>query len=92
MLDCLGNPDAASLSQIIGKSGGDFANWLKDRKNRRIIPHRLEACGYVPVRNDTASEGLWKVFGRRQVIYGKGCLPMRDRLNAAQNLILNANE
>jgi Family of unknown function (DUF5906) len=90
VLDRLGNPDAASLSQIIGRAGDDFANWLKDRKNRRIIPHRLEACGYVPVRNDAASDGLWKVLGRRQVIYAKGCLPVRDHLDAVQNLISNA--
>jgi Family of unknown function (DUF5906) len=52
VLDRLGNPDAASLSQIIDGVDDDFANWLKDRRNRRIIPHRLEACGYVPVRNE----------------------------------------
>jgi hypothetical protein len=43
----------------------------------------------VPVRNDAASDGLWKFLGRRQVIYAKGCLPLRDRLDAAQNLIQN---
>jgi len=87
--DRLGNPDAASLSQIINKAGEDFANWLKDRKNRRIIPHRLEACGYVPVRNANADDGLWKICGRRQVIYAKDGFPLRDRLKAAQNLVSN---
>ena len=34
----------------------DFGEWLIDRKNRRQIPHRLEACGYVQVRNNTAED------------------------------------
>jgi hypothetical protein len=87
VLDRLGNPDAASLSQIIGRARGDFADWLKDRKNRRIIPHRLEARRYVPVRNDAASDGLWKISGGRQVIYAKDGLSLRDRLKAAKDLI-----
>jgi hypothetical protein len=29
-------------------------DWLKERKNRRIIPHRFETVGYVPVRNKDA--------------------------------------
>jgi hypothetical protein len=87
VLDRLGNPDAASLSQIIDGATEDFATWLKDRKNRRIIPHRLEACGYVPVRNDAARDGLWKMRGRRQVIYAKDGFSLRDRLKAAKDLI-----
>jgi hypothetical protein len=86
-LDRLGNPAAALLSEIINGASADFAEWLMDRKNRRIIPHRFEACGYVPVRNDAARDGLWKVRGRRQVIYARGGLPLRDRLKAAQDLI-----
>jgi hypothetical protein len=92
VLDRLANPDAASLSEIIRGAGGDFADWLTDRKNRRIIPHRLEACDYVPVRNPAATDGLWKVHGRRQVVYAKVGLPLRDRLSAAQNLISSAHQ
>jgi hypothetical protein len=60
--------------------------WIKDRKNRRQIPHRLEACGYSPVRNDAAKDGLWKINGTRQVVYAKAGLTQRDRLAAAQRL------
>src|SRR5256885_5563179 len=42
---------------------------LRERRNRRQIPHRLEAVGYVPVRNPDAKDGLWKVGGRRMVVY-----------------------
>ena len=60
--------------------------WLLERKNRRLIPHRMEQCGYVPVRNETNKEGNWKVHGARQVIYAKNTLSIRDRFEAARNL------
>ena len=60
--------------------------WLRDRKNRRAIPHRLEQCGYVPVRNDAAEDGLFKINNRRQVVYAKAGLSIRDRLEAARKL------
>jgi hypothetical protein len=50
---------------------GPFAEWLRDRKNARRIPCRLESCDYVAVRNDAAKDGLWKLRDRRQVIYAK---------------------
>lgn len=62
-----------------------FADWLKDRRNRRVIPHRFEACGYVPVRNpDAPAEGRWKVAGRQIVIYAKTTLSRRDQITAAR--------
>ena len=65
---------------------GDILDWLADRKNRRVIPYRLEQCGYVPVRNDMAESGLWTVRGKRQVIYAKQSLAPRDRHAAARAL------
>jgi hypothetical protein len=54
---------------------------MRDHKNRRAIPHRMESCGYVPVRNDTAKDGLWKINNARQAIYAKRELsePKRPR-------------
>jgi len=60
-----------------------LADWLGDRKSRRIIPHRLESAGYVPVRNDAANDGMWRVAGRRQAVYAKRSLNLRDRIQAA---------
>ena len=61
-----------------GKPGGAlqpaFAEWLRDRKNARRIPHRFEDCGYVAVRNPNDTEGRWKISGRRHTIYGKANL------------------
>jgi hypothetical protein len=86
-IDRLGNPDAITLADLVGTSHPDeFGEWLKDRRNRRKIPHRLEACGYVAVRNPSADDGLWKVFGRRQVIYSRAALSITDQLKAAGNV------
>jgi hypothetical protein len=85
-LDRMGNPDTTTLIQIVGYATGDFLGWISDRKNRRAIPHRLEKCGYVPVRNDAARDGLWKINGTRQVVYAKSALSVRDRLKAAGKL------
>jgi hypothetical protein len=45
LLKSLGDPKAVTLGRIQGQAHGDFADWIKDRKNRRTIPHRLEKCG-----------------------------------------------
>jgi len=72
VLDELCNPDVITLRQIVSRcEEGDFKDWLKDRKNRRAIPHRLETADYVPVRNpDRPVDGLWKIGGKRQAVYG----------------------
>jgi hypothetical protein len=86
LIDEIGNPDATTLERIRRRAAGDFAEWIRDRKNRRAIPHRLERCGYVPVRNDTADDGLWKINGKRQVVYAQNALPVSERLRAARHL------
>jgi hypothetical protein len=83
VLDELGNPNATTIAAITAKSTPPFSEWIADRKNRRVIPHRLKSCGYVPVRNDAAKDGLWKIKGARQVIYVKAELSVSDRLTAA---------
>jgi hypothetical protein len=77
MLDAierLGSPNALTLAQLIVHAEAEFVTWLRDRKNSRRIPRRLEACGYVAVRNDAETEGRWKTGGRYQVIYAKAAL------------------
>jgi hypothetical protein len=83
----LGNPDATTLIRLTIAAREGFKEWLGDRKNRRMIPHRLERCGYVPVRNDSAKDGLWKMSGTRQVIYAKSALSIKERYTAAQRLV-----
>jgi Family of unknown function (DUF5906) len=82
-LDLLGNPDAITIDRIAAMAAGEIQFWIKDRKNRRQIPHRMERCGYIPVRSETAKDGLWKINGARQVVYAKDSLTIRDRHIAA---------
>ena len=44
-------PKASPSTRSRWSPSGDFAAWIRDPKNRRAIPHRLEECGYTPVRN-----------------------------------------
>ena len=95
MLDKLGNPDAVTLADVVARDGprtSDFHRWLEDRKNRRIIPHRFEAAGYVPVRNEARDTGLWVIGGMRQVVYAKKNLSLKDQLKAVAELQRKAAE
>jgi hypothetical protein len=87
VLEALGNPDAVTLAQLIEQATGtEAADWLMDRKNRRAMPHRLERCGYTPVRNPDADDGLWKLRGKRQVVYAAARFSLRDQIAAAKKL------
>jgi hypothetical protein len=88
VLDALGNPDALTLRQLIEHAiGTEAADWLTDRRNRRAVPHRMERCGYAPVRNPYADDGLWKFQDRRQVVYAKARLSLRDQIVAVRKLL-----
>ena len=82
-IDQLGRPDALTLGDLVAQATPDFAEWLRNRQNTRRIPHRLEECGYVAVRNEDAKDELWRVNGKRQVIYAKEELPLNKRIAAA---------
>jgi hypothetical protein len=86
-IDRLGSPDALTTGDLFLMAQGDLLEWLRDRKNRRAIPHRLEKAGYVPVRNDTRNDGLWIIGGERKVIYAKTSLSIRDQIAAARKRI-----
>jgi Family of unknown function (DUF5906) len=91
VLDKLGNPPVVTIAKITAEADEQsFSWWLKDRKNRRLIPHRMESCGYVPVRNPNAADGLWKVpsggTSARMVIYGRAELTPQEQLDAALKL------
>ena len=85
LIDALGNPKALTVKELAGVMvEGDLSNWLRDRKNRRAIPHRLEKCGYVVIRNDAAADGYWKIGGSRHSIYAQRHLSIREQLAAAK--------
>jgi hypothetical protein len=84
VLDELGRPDAVTLTQIREKADLSLTEWLSERKNRRAIPFRLEACGYISVRNpDDRHDGRWPTGKVRQVIYAKATLTPAERVQAA---------
>jgi hypothetical protein len=88
-LDKLGMPDAVTITMVIDKTyetDAAFADFLQDRRNSRLIPHRFESAGYVAVRNPDETEGRWRVNGKRTVIYGRADLPLRDRITAARKI------
>jgi hypothetical protein len=85
VLDKLGWPKAVTLAQLqSAATDAAFCEWLKERKNRRAIPHRLEEAGYVPVYNRDADSGLWNINGKRQAVYARSELPERDRMLAVR--------
>jgi hypothetical protein len=87
VIDKLGNPDALTINQLMGAATGDVMDWLMERKNRRIIPHRLEDCEYISVQNPDNKRGLWILKGERQVIYAKAGLTLAERIKAARELV-----
>ncbi len=91
VIDKLKNPRAITLCEISSGAEYNLGQWIDDRKNRRAIPHRLEQCGYTPVRNGGAKDGLWVIKGARQVIYAKSDLSVSERLKAASDLMKAAS-
>jgi hypothetical protein len=88
VLDSLGNPQVVTLEQIHNRASGSLPEWLRDRRNARQIPHRMEAAGYVAVRNPSdKTDGRWKVNGKRQNIYARKELSERERHIAAAALV-----
>ena len=86
-LDNLDNPSALTIGMLVAATGDEtFRDYLRDRRNSRIIPHRLQTAGYVAVPNDAARDRLWKVRGKRQVIYAQKSLCLKDRIISATSL------
>jgi Family of unknown function (DUF5906) len=86
VLDKLKNPKAVTLGEIREHAGESLAKWLADRRSIRAVPHRLESCGYVAIRNPDNEQGYWIVDGRRQVVYAKATLTIREQIVEAAAL------
>lgn len=89
ILEAIGNPEALTVGMLVqqAKLGHpEFADWLTDRKNRKHVAYRLEDAGYESVRNQDAKDGLWKVDGRRVVVYARHEMTMNQRLRAVRGL------
>jgi hypothetical protein len=86
--DAIIRPDAVTLAELSAKAPG--ADWLRDRKQHRALPHRLKRCGYVSVRNPDVldSAGRWRIkrgnTSVKAVIYARADLSSKDQLKAAR--------
>jgi len=86
-LDNLGHPPAVTVARVAEVASDPFAEWLRDRRNSRRIPHRFEECGYVAVRNPQTKDGYFIVGGKRCPIYAKKALSLRAQVEAASALV-----
>ena len=88
-LDALKWPVALTIDDVIiaaTKSSSPIGVWLRDRKNARSIPHKLERCGYIKLQNDGDKDGRWKLNGRNVTIYVRKVLSGQDQRAAAAKL------
>lgn len=88
VLEQCGDPECLTLIDLIQGAEAlrlfDLASELKDRRNRRSLPHKLERVGYVPVRNPDADDGLFKILGKRQTVYAQRQLSLASQIKAAR--------
>lgn len=82
-------PDALTIAQITSHPdcSSGVSDFFSSPKNSRAWSHRLERAGYVSVDNPDAKDSLWRVAGRRQVIYAKREYARTDAITAARALM-----
>jgi hypothetical protein len=94
-------PDTLTIEQLIAAAPYALAEWLRDRNNRKAIPHRLEKCGYVRTPNpNNPRQGIWIVklwethsgrtpeqISRRMQVYAKASLSYNERVKAVRAMI-----
>lgn len=90
LLDTMGSPRTVTIEQLVdaARAAGEaeLADLLGNRKSRRAIPHKMERAGFEPVRNPDAADGLFKIDGRRRVVYAHKSLPPDQRVAAARRM------
>ncbi len=66
-------PEVVTISTIIEASpaGSQVYDFFNSPKNSRAWTHRIEMAGYETVDNPDAKDGLWRVVGRRQMVYAR---------------------
>lgn len=90
VIERAGHPDVLVLQHVVDNARAvgleALAMEFEDRGRRRAVPHKMERAGYVPVRNPDADDGLFKIAGRRQVVYARRSLSVADQVRAARGL------
>jgi hypothetical protein len=78
------------VAQAVSANAGDFFDYLTNRKNNRVIHHRMAECGYVPIRYKHRDDGYWQIGPKRHVIYAKANLTVPEQYRAAEALVAEA--
>ena len=86
VLEDLNNPNAITLARLIDRAEvlhlRGLADELRDRKQRRSIPQKLDRAGYLLVRNLGTEDGYFSVGGRRVAVYARAALCVADQIRA----------
>src|SRR5262249_59737664 len=72
-------PKAVTLTQIADAvkadaGQGNLFDWITDRRNSRMVPHRMGESGYTPVRHKTRKDGTSPMAQKRHVTYPTAAL------------------
>jgi len=90
LIEALGKPDVVTVAQLRDSAENrrmfDLVSMFDDAKHRRAIPHRMASAGYEVCPNPGRTDGLWKIGGRRIVVYARRDLPIRTRVEQARGL------
>ena len=87
-LDELKRPNAVTLAMLLTTSCAADLEWML--KGKRAVPHRLERCGYVIVKNPNDARGKWSINGKGSKVYAKFELSPVARQLAAEKLTRKA--
>lgn len=96
-LDALGNPPAVTIAMVASHASDELREFLQDRRNSRLIPHRFETANYVAMTNEAAKDGYFVIIdrpgcsGKRVPVYVKKSLSLSERAAAATSLSRGAN-
>ena len=74
------------MHALLATPRGAALEWMTSKP--RALPHRMERCGYVAVRNPDNEKGIWRINNQRQMLYGRTDLTPEKRLEAAKKLAL----
>ena len=83
LLEHRGSPDAFAMVELkdwAQQSAPALFEWLNNGRNNRVVPHRMEAIGYTPVRNPTDGKGKWITGGKRTTMYAKSSFSLNERI------------
>jgi hypothetical protein len=85
-IEKLHDPDVITIEQVKSRAEISLLDYFRDKKNSRNVSKRFEACGYVAVDNTDAKDRLWRIGGKRQVVYAKASLSEREQMIAARRI------